>query len=647
MLYSVKMPSIRYLAKRKRMKWNWAPEAMEQAIEEVREGRCSVRQAVQVFGVPKSSLCDRISGKVVSGCQIGRKTSLTPEDESSLVEYCLYSASYGFPLTKPQVLAHALAIYNHRHPEGPKTAISRTWWDNFRQRHHHRLTMRIPDTIDHGRAACAKRGPIEEYFTLLSTTLEEHGLREKPCQIYNCDETGFQLDSNRRKVVVPRGKKHAYKQAQGTREHITVLACFNAAGEDVPPFIIYKGGYLGGPYNKEGVPHALYGKSPAGYMDSELFRKWFVEHFLKYATQERPLLLVLDGHQSHLDPELVRAAQREGVILLCLPPHTSHILQPLDVSFFGPLKADFSGLVGDLSAVSHSFVVSKKEFSRVLRDSYQRLKDRRVVVAGFRKCGLHPLDPTAIDWSRVMPSGPQRGTLPEPPATPASPSATPAATTPSRSPQNPPSQNPPHQDPPSQDPPSQNPPRQDTPPQNPPSQNPARQDAPNPFLSHPLVTAGRISADLAHLLTEVNFTRNTGKIRRNITKARLLTAQEMADVIEEVEDHAARLEARALARADRERQNEDIGSSTASSCTPHGGSLPSRRRRVSLGAVPASSGPSIAGPSAPSGPSSRSHGPQMPASNRHPHTHLPENHHPPTSPSPSPVLNGMLCLLNS
>lgn len=43
---------------------------------------------------------------------------------------------------------------------------------------------------------------------------------------------------------------------------------------------------------------------------------------------------------------------RQGVILLCLRPHTSHILQPLDVSFFRPLKADLPGLTGDLSPVS-------------------------------------------------------------------------------------------------------------------------------------------------------------------------------------------------------------------------------------------------------------------------------------------------------
>ncbi|XP_071776472.1 uncharacterized protein LOC139928027 [Centroberyx gerrardi] len=381
------MPNIRQMAKRERKTQQWAPAAMEQAIEEVRAGRCSARQAAKVFKVPKSSLCDRLSGKVTSGCHIGRSTYLSTEDENSLVDYWLYSASHGFPVTKPQVLAHALAIYNLRHPDDPKTTLGQTWWINFRERHHHRLGTL--DVIDRGKAACTKTGPIEDYFHLLSKIMEEHGLREKPRQIYSCDKTGFLV------VNVSRATKHANKLVEETRECITVLACFNAAGEDVPPFIVYKGTYPVGPYNKEGVPHSLYGKSPAGHLDSTLFRKWFVKHFLKYATQQRPLLLVLDGHQLHLDPELVRAAQREGVFLLCLPPCTSHILQPLDVNFFVPLKTDFVRLMGPLS------VVSKKDFSVVFRHSYQRVKDRRRVEAGFRNCGLYPLDPTAVDCLQV------------------------------------------------------------------------------------------------------------------------------------------------------------------------------------------------------------------------------------------------------
>ncbi|XP_028451539.1 uncharacterized protein LOC114566898 [Perca flavescens] len=234
------MPNIRQMRKRERKTKKWTQEAMDQAKQEVEAGRLSLRQAAMRFGVPKSSLSDRVSGRVASDF------SITHADEDSLVEYCLYSALHGFPLTKPQVLAHALAIYNLRHQDAQRTALGQTWWINFRERQKDRLTSRTPDFIDQGRASCAKRGPIEDYFRLLTTTLEEHVLREKPRQIYNCDETGFQLETNRRQVIVPRGTKHAYRQAQGTREHITVLACLNAVGR-ISPIYHLQGGYPGAP----------------------------------------------------------------------------------------------------------------------------------------------------------------------------------------------------------------------------------------------------------------------------------------------------------------------------------------------------------------------------------------------------------------
>lgn len=266
------------------------PEAMAQALQEVEAGRLSLRQAAGQFGVPKSSLSDRVSGKVASGCARGQRPLLTPEDENSLVQYCLYSASHRFPLTKPQVLAHALAIYNLSHPEAPKTELGQMWWINFREWHHHRLTARIPDIIDHERASCAKRGPMEEYFRLLTTTLEEHGLREKPRQIYNCDETGFQLDSARRQVIVPRGTTQNKQAGPGNQ----------------------------GPHHRPGLPQRGWGGCPP-------------HEFLRIL---------------------------EGRFLWCYRRSVGG--EPLLLGFQ----------------------------EGVFRDSYQRQKDWRVVVAGFRRCGL-------------------------------------------------------------------------------------------------------------------------------------------------------------------------------------------------------------------------------------------------------------------
>ncbi|KAF1371424.1 hypothetical protein PFLUV_G00278470 [Perca fluviatilis] len=92
------MPNIRQIRKWERKTKKWTQEAMDQAKQEVEAGRLSLRQAAMRFGVPKSSLSDRVSGRVASDFSICWRSLLTHADEDSLVEYCLYSALHGFPL---------------------------------------------------------------------------------------------------------------------------------------------------------------------------------------------------------------------------------------------------------------------------------------------------------------------------------------------------------------------------------------------------------------------------------------------------------------------------------------------------------------------------------------------------------------------
>lgn len=73
-------------------------------------------------------------------------------------------------------------------------------------------------------------------------------------------------------------------------------------------------------------------------VDTELFKGWLVKHFLTFAVGGRPLLLILDGHTTHYQPELIKFAKKHEIILFCLPPHTTHESQPLDASVFKSLK---------------------------------------------------------------------------------------------------------------------------------------------------------------------------------------------------------------------------------------------------------------------------------------------------------------------
>ena len=103
--------------------------------------------------------------------------------------------------------------------------------------------------------------------------------------------------------------------------------------------VVFTGKYFNSSQLSNGeVPGTLYGMSPNGWMDQELFSDWFFKHFLTHAFSERPLLSLLDGHSSHYTFDLVKAAAEKDVIIFCLPPHTTADSQPLDTSCFGPLK---------------------------------------------------------------------------------------------------------------------------------------------------------------------------------------------------------------------------------------------------------------------------------------------------------------------
>ena len=56
-------------------------------------------------------------------------------------------------------------------------------------------------------------------------------------------------------------------------------------------------------------------------------------------------LLILDGYDSHVTWQFVMACHEQRILPLCSPPHTTHLLQPLDIAIFGPLQKAYGDLV--------------------------------------------------------------------------------------------------------------------------------------------------------------------------------------------------------------------------------------------------------------------------------------------------------------
>ena len=146
------------------------------------------------------------------------------------------------------------------------------------------------------------------------------------------------LDHKQLKHIAPKGIKKVHEPSSGNKSQITILAYSNAVGTVLSPMVIFKGEYLNYEWTKGEILNTIYGMSPQGWIDHELFAEWLLKLFVKNMPQTRPVLLLLDWHSSHYTPEAVKIAAENEIVLFCLPPNTTHMAQPLDVSFFGPLK---------------------------------------------------------------------------------------------------------------------------------------------------------------------------------------------------------------------------------------------------------------------------------------------------------------------
>ena len=108
--------------------------------------------------------------------------------------------------------------------------VSDGWWRRFKERQGD-LSLRQGDSTAHVRMDAMNQETIDHYFTLLHDTLSEHGLLDKPSQIYNVDETGVPLNPRPIKVITTRGRvtKKVRYRTSCRKGQITVVGCANAS----------------------------------------------------------------------------------------------------------------------------------------------------------------------------------------------------------------------------------------------------------------------------------------------------------------------------------------------------------------------------------------------------------------------------------
>jgi hypothetical protein len=151
------------------------------------------------------------------------------------------------------------------------------------------------------------------------------------------------------------------------------------------------------------------GMTENGWSNQEVGMEW-LRHFERHTQRTRSpehlsgddgnnndsirgyRMLIMDGHSSHVNLKFVQFCEDHKIIPICLPPHSTHLLQPLDLVIFPQLKRLYSSKV-DEYATRGITGINKEYFLRILGEIYPQIYTPRLINSAFQAAGLLPYNP--------------------------------------------------------------------------------------------------------------------------------------------------------------------------------------------------------------------------------------------------------------
>jgi hypothetical protein len=365
------------------------------AVEAIRNNpKLSIAAAAKIYDVASRTIRRRLADIPARRDTTPNSKKLTESEEEAIVRYIVELVARAFPprLCGVEDMANQLLRERDAPPVGKR------WAHNFVNRKPG-LDMRWTRRYDYQRAKCEDPKVIGEWFTLVQNVKAKYGIVDD--DIYNFDETGFMMGIIFAGMVVTTsdGRGKAKLAQPGNREWATVIQGVNALGWAIPPFIILAAQYhLANWYTECDLPADWrIATTDNGWTTNVVGLDW-IKHFDFHTaprTKGNYRLLILDGHESHHSTEFELYCQQNNIITLCMPSHSSHLLQPLDVGCFGPLKRAYGRQVEDLMRM-HINHVSKVEFLCSFREAFFASITERNIQGGFAGSGLVPYDPDKV-----------------------------------------------------------------------------------------------------------------------------------------------------------------------------------------------------------------------------------------------------------
>ena len=360
----------------------------DKAIKDMEKG-LSLRKAAEKHGVPKSTLARRKISNALAK-KAGHPKVLSDEEEEAITHRIVLAASWGYPLSTMELRMYVRQYLNQQKmtvAQFKSNLPGREWAYSFLKRHRN-LSTRLSSNIKSSRASIDDV-KINSFFDKLTESLQDI----VPENIVNCDETNFTDDPRSQNVVGERNVKGIERVIDSSKQSISVMFAANGTGTLLPAYIVYKSTHLYETWCERGPRGTAYNRSKSGWFDSETFVDWFKKIIVPFFRgKEGKKCMIGDNLSSHLSLEVLDICEKEGIICCFLPPNATHLLQPLDVCVFNPLKKAWREVLYQWKK-GNTKALPKSEFPHHLKlaiDSVANMSSN--IRSGFKYTDISPLN---------------------------------------------------------------------------------------------------------------------------------------------------------------------------------------------------------------------------------------------------------------
>ena len=268
--------------------------------------------------------------------------------------------------------ANSLFRSNHLGTSTLSPTVSNKWPQQFLKQYSQYAIQR-QKTLDLHRKNANRQDELQAWFEKFHHLYVERGIQAEDC--YNMDETGFRIGIGKDRWSITKDRdKRLYLPSANNRDLITAVECVSAAGKVISPMFILPGVLHQQAWftNIDIDDDYFLATSSTGYSNNILNAKWIRHFHTQTVSRQREVwrLLLLDGYTSHCTYKFITYCDAQKILPFNLPPHATHLLQPLDVVLFQLYKHWHAIAVDETTRTGcHDF--NKIEFLAVIKSIRQ------------------------------------------------------------------------------------------------------------------------------------------------------------------------------------------------------------------------------------------------------------------------------------